>query len=483
MTDVLIGGVRYVPAAEASTGPAAAPPIGIAVTTHNRPDILAATLDAIRKHLPPGAVVAVVDDASTDQARVDALVADFEVTALYRFAKNAGIPAAKNRCIEILMNLGVEHLFLFDDDTRPCADDWWKPYVDGPEPHYAYCWTKFAKDNKAVPKMDVLYRDNQLVAYGWSMGCLLYVHRSVVERVGGLHPGFGMGMEEHAEWSQRIHNAGLTSFVHQDHPQMAGKVWAGDEHYAVQRSFSHSNRQQMVAANEKLRLELAASDDFISYRQPRDVVLTSLFTGQPDPQRGGRRLTPDSRLLAPLLSSVGAARLVVLRDWPGDPGCENREVDAPMCAYRQRWLSQWQWLRDHPEVRFVWCVDATDVVQLNEPFAGMEAGTLYCGWEPRVVGHSWMRKHSEQVLPWISAHATEMLLNCGVVGGDRDTVMRLCRRMNDLWVEYPKADPLHEMAFFNIAAREHIPLVTGPRVTTVFKSNVKSDADAIWAHK
>src|SRR5690606_2561395 len=192
--------------------------------------------EAIARYTPEGTPVVVIDDGSTKPLTVP------DGVHLIRHPKPLGIPAAKNRCITELMALGGEHLILLDEDTRPSAEDWWRPYVEGPEPHYTYCWTHFAVDKKPVPRMDVIYRDSQLVAYGWSMGCLLYVHRSVVDRVGGMHPGFGRGMEEHAEYSQRIHNAGLTTFVHQDHPGIKGRIWAGDEHYAVRRSFDVRDR-------------------------------------------------------------------------------------------------------------------------------------------------------------------------------------------------------------------------------------------------
>lgn len=39
----------------------------------------------------------------------------------------------------------------------------------------------------------------------------MYAHRSVVESIGGMDERFGPpGGHEHAEWSMRIHNAGLT---------------------------------------------------------------------------------------------------------------------------------------------------------------------------------------------------------------------------------------------------------------------------------
>ena len=50
----------------------------------------------------------------------------------------------------------------------------------------------------------------------------------------------------------------------------------------------------------------------------------------------------------------------------------------------------------------------------------MQPGTLYCGWEPRIVGCQWIRDNSPERISFVDAMQHETLLNCGVVGGDRD---------------------------------------------------------------
>jgi hypothetical protein len=127
-------------------------------------------------------------------------------------------------------------------------------------------------------------------------------------------------------------------------------------------------------------------------------------------------------------------------------------------------------------------VDATDVLMLNDPFGQMQPDTLYSGWEGTVVGCDWVRAHCHTVSHWVDAHANEMLLNCGVVGGDRATLMNVCRRMIDMWAQYG-GDPLQETAWFNMVARDHHNLATGPPVTTVYKNHSTGDPHAWWAHK
>lgn len=480
MNEVIVNGVRYVPDSGSS-----APPVGIAVTTHNRQDVLDRCLAAVRENTPDSFPVVVVDDGSATPATVPSWA------RLIRHDSPQGIPAAKNRCLAELDDLGCRDVFLFDDDTWPAAPGWWKPYVDSPEPHLQYSWLRFAKDKRPVENMAEVYRDSGLVGYTHSMGCMLYVTRSVLDRVGGLHPGFGAGMEEHIEWSRRINSAGLTTFAHQDVPDSGALIHAGDEFYEVKRSIPAGDRQQLLERNQRLRDELDGWDGYVEFRPRRNVILSTYLTSGVDVQRG-KKMPRDGSMLAPLVNSVRAhgADMVLLHDI-GDAcpsGVESVPVEAPLTAYTQRWISQWQWLRDHPEVDRVWMVDATDTELLRDPWAHLREDALYCGWEPTVLGCDWIRTHTPpNLLAWVDENRDRMLLNTGVVGGDRRTVMSLCRGMIDAWALSPREDPLQEMCFYNYvvysAADAGNQIVTGPAVTTLFKANEKQHPTAIWRHK
>ena len=469
---VVVDGISYIPAGQGRQ----TPHIGIAVSTHNRHDILRETLAAIAKYAPEGTPVVVVDDGSKQPVSVDD-----SSTTLIRNQAPQGIPAAKNRCIEELMSLGVQHLFLFDDDCRPDSESWWQPYVESPEHHLQYAWTHFT-NGQVVPNMTVLYQDSHITAHGWSMGCMLYLTAEAVNRCGGMRFEFGQGMEEHADLSRRIYKAGLTTFVHQDITGSHGLFYAADEHLKVKRSFNGVDRNALLARNEKLRWQHHHDDGFVEYRQPKDVVLSCYFNSTPDPQRG-QHLRADPKLVEALehsVTRVSGLGTVMLTD------ClpEREPAECTTVPYRQRWISYYQWLIRHPEVRYAWCVDATDVRMLNNPFPAMQPDTLYVGWEPKTVGCQWIREHGTDITEWINANAHKTLLNAGVVGGDRATMLAFMRAMHDMWYDL-RSDGMHEMPFFNHVVYEHFSdkLVTGPQVTTVFKANTQSDPVAFWAHK
>lgn len=178
--------------------------IGVAVSTRNRPALYERNIKEWRANLPPGAVLAVVDDASDTQA--DVTHADLA----YRFTSNVGVAVVKNKCLELLD--GCEHLFLADDDTRPLVADWWQPYTASPEPHLMYQPQRLPSHWRITKTGG----DRGHTSWDRPRGCLLYTHSSVLPVVGGLFVGFGRHGAEHGNWSDRIHRAGLTRWAYAD---------------------------------------------------------------------------------------------------------------------------------------------------------------------------------------------------------------------------------------------------------------------------
>ncbi|SAH71923.1 Uncharacterised protein [Enterobacter hormaechei] len=88
---VTIDGVPFVPAC------ATASRIGLAITTHNRPDVLKRAIEQHTKHLPIGALVVVIDDGS-----IPAVVVPDGVQLL-RHETSLGIVASKNASLTALI--------------------------------------------------------------------------------------------------------------------------------------------------------------------------------------------------------------------------------------------------------------------------------------------------------------------------------------------------------------------------------------------
>lgn len=190
--------------------------IGVAISTtgdEHRLGFLETCVKAWRAALPLGATIVVTVDGTPEAAeRVRQIVdaPDKHVggniilvgCGILRppMMGRMGVAVNKNTGIEYLMDAGVEHLFLCDDDTWPLYPQSLTKHTDLEEPHSMVCWGQSRLKRTEMDRAEWL----------WPRGVLLYVRRDVVETVGGMVEEFGVGGHEHAEWSQRIHNAGFT---------------------------------------------------------------------------------------------------------------------------------------------------------------------------------------------------------------------------------------------------------------------------------
>ncbi|WNP33594.1 glycosyltransferase family 2 protein [Enterobacter kobei] len=483
---VTIDGVPYAPASSSSST------IGIAITTHNRSDVLKRVLEQHIKHLPAGALVVVVDDGSKSAAVVP------DGVQLLRHESSLGIVASKNASLTALMDAGCEHLFLWDDDAWPVADNWHLPYIESPEPHLAYQFLDLAGRNK-LNDMAVLYRDDRHIAYTGQRGVMLYYHRSAIEKIGGFDPVYGRGMYEHPDLALRIHNAGLSTWAFADVVGSEKLIHSMDEHEEGTRSIPRPEREALAKANAVIYSARRDSGytAYVPFRQQRDVVITTLLTSQPDPQRGVK-LAADPGSLQAWANSVSGADAVVLADElvtaPGNATLI-RVPPVQMSPYFARWLHIYQYLRAHPEYRRVWCTDGTDVEMLREPWADMEPGKIYVGSEHKTYADEWMKAnhHGKAYREFLEQHRDDQLLNAGLLGGSREDVMEFAHRIvrqhyliesHRFWKMETAPATLVDMGAFGMAAKSFGDrIVTGPKVHTIFKTDGVGKEHAWWKHK
>lgn len=469
MTEVLINGIPYIPVTEA----APAYRIGVGVCTHNRRELAEESVAKIRENLPPGAVLVIVDDASE---------IPYE-GATYRFNEQAGIARAKNKCLELLNAEGVEHYFLFDDDTWPLTPDWWKPYVESPEPHLMYVFPY-----RGGPP--VVATDYQHKAWVQPCGCMLYIHQSVLDTVGGMDPAYGTWGHEHLDYSNRIFNAGLTTWRFGDVLGSEKLIYCSDQK-GTTRSVDSATREEHLARNVAYYESQLASKEYYEFREQRNVVLATWQHG-PDIQRANKVTAVKADVAAKTLaSSIIGADFVLLAD---DGQGTELINDLGLGIYLSRWVHYYQYLRSHPEVQWAFCVDTDDVEMLRPPWEHMKRGVLYCGYEPTVVDIPWMRKHhpSSRMQEFIQENGSRMLLNCGVVGADRKTLLTFLHEWIRLieenahgrWKGTDKETLGADMGPFNLIAYTGWAdrIETGPQVVSLFKKDERNSW-SWWKHK
>lgn len=483
---VTIDGIQYAPVSISRSA------IGIAITTHNRPEVLKRAIEQHMKHLPTGALVVVIDDGSNPAAVVPANV------KLVQHDKSCGIVASKNASLTALVDAGCEHIFLWDDDAWPIADNWHLPYIESPEPHLAYQFLDLAGQRK-INDMTVLYRDDKHIAYTGQRGVMLYYHRSAIDKVGGFDPVYGRGMYEHPDLALRIHNAGLSTWAFADVTGSEKLIHSMDEYEEVARSIPRPERENLAKTNARIYSARRDSgySGYAPYRQQHDVVITSLLTSEPDPQRKVK-MSADPALLQVWASSIRGAKAVVLADELNTAPVGATLVSVPivsMSPYFARWLHIYQYLRAHPEYRFVWCTDGTDVEMLREPWAEMEPGKIYVGSEHKTYAEEWMKvnHHGKAYKDFLERHRDEQLLNAGLIGGLRQDVMEFAHRIirqhyliesHRFWKMETAPTTLVDMGAFGMAAKSFgNRIVTGPLVHTIFKAEGFGKELAWWKHK
>lgn len=214
--------------------------ISIAITTRNRREAFQKVICQILLHTSCRYQLIVVDDASDEPY----------CNADHRFEQRAGIPAAKNKCLELCEH---DHIFLLDDDTYPIADDWWRPYVESEKNHLCYTFLQKYKEKDG-------FTYHQL-----GNGCMLYLTRKCLDVVGGFDWNFGLGKYEHVNLSRRIFNAGLTEAPFMDVVGSGRLLYCMDQGGEVERSFTAKEMREQLNNGREYHRKKLNSTYYVDY--------------------------------------------------------------------------------------------------------------------------------------------------------------------------------------------------------------------------
>lgn len=460
--------------------------IGIGYTTRNRRDIAEKSISECRKYLPPGARLVIVDDASTVPYP----------GATFRFNENAGIAAAKNKCLELLDD--CQHIFLFDDDCHAKANLWHLPYINSGIKHLSFTFEKLFNgrkngNNKIAVK-------GKFTIYNKACGCMLYFHRSVLDVVGGFDPAYKSYSYEHLDLSNRIFNAGLTPHRFMDVSNSLSLLHSEDYYGKITSSIQ--NRNSLIAKNKMLYDANYKSKEFKPYKRmvkdwKTNVVLTAYFRYANDPQRNVQWAN-ELKAMQPLSDSCKkhGVKLIIFHDCKNVIGtdCETIRINPSLrfSPNVYRWLVFNDYLKDN-KYNKVFLVDSTDVEMLKNPFSEMEHGLIYAGDEVDMkTDNRWMKTTQEPYIriadyrAIIERYANTTLINCGLIGSDYETILKLL----DIWTGIHKKGTegivkSTDMAVFNYTIHKyfHNIISHGAHINTHFKKFEKDNKVAWWRHK
>lgn len=180
--------------------------IGIAISTFNRPNVLDLSLAYLKDYTDSSIPIVVFDDGSKTKKENESIC--FKHGIEYHYNDNAGIAKNKNRCINYFKD--YDHLFLLDDDVFPKKDSWINLYIQTAKRtnnhHLLYMF-----ENKTGRDHHFKIGESEGVGiYSTCGGVVFYLDKEVISKCGGYNNSFDWYGYEHAEFSKRIHRAGLT---------------------------------------------------------------------------------------------------------------------------------------------------------------------------------------------------------------------------------------------------------------------------------
>lgn len=95
---------------------------------------------------------------------------------------------------------------------------------------------------------------------------MMYIHRSVVEKIGGFDTEFGLGKYEHTEYYERAHRAGITPHPFIDIVGSNKLIHSMDEHKEVERTFTDGEMRELLNKNRGHYYNTRFLTKFIDYK-------------------------------------------------------------------------------------------------------------------------------------------------------------------------------------------------------------------------
>jgi hypothetical protein len=150
-------------------------------------------------------------------------------------------------------------------------------------------------------------------------------------------------------------------------------------------------------------------------------------------------------------------------------------------------------------IESVFLTDISDVVTVNNPFIDQyftdKPGNIFCGDEPKPLENDWMHAHSEHLRSKIINYSdfenkfkNEVLLNCGIVGGNIEVILAFVNKLCNIHQQYNfdnKTAYTGDMGAFNYLIRTEFNecLLHGFPINTIFKEYQTERTDCWFRHK
>ena len=129
--------------------------------------------------------------------------------------------------------------------------------------------------------------------------------------------------------------------------------------------------------------------------------------------------------------------------------------------YYERFKNAYIYLQENEDVGFAWVTDSTDVTMNKDPFVAMEEDIFYISQENVQWNRAWkqaqIHKHINSFdRRYLRIHGNNKFLNCGVLGGDRATLLKFFELLFIEWDKiYNSDNGMVDMYLSNMITYKH----------------------------
>ena len=242
------------------------------------------------------------------------------------------------------------------------------------------------------------------------------------------------------------------------------------------------------------------------------IIMGCLFTGIHDVNRNTILKKDDFSIVKEWADSIAALNLrgLIFHNNFSAETCLKFETenihfiqvkhDATFNPNVYRYFIYKEFLEENKEnIKDVFCTDISDVVLLKNPFEQSlflsNPNKIFCGDEPKKLNDEWMRNHAGHLRKSIADYVlyeekfkNEVLLNCGIIGGNVAIMQQFIGDLANIHTQYNHDNETAftgDMGAFNYLARTKYNgvLCHGKPINTEFKDFDKYNSQCWFSHK
>ncbi|MDH1211033.1 glycosyltransferase [Pseudomonas chengduensis] len=242
--------------------------IGCAIITYNRPESLLRLYASIPREQLDYFII--VNDG---QAFPE--FAGLQVDEFIQHENNQGVGRSKNDALRRLLERGVEHIFLIEDDIYLTDDTVFDRYIEAARvsgiQHFNYSQhgraNKSPKGRQANPNALAQYGEVEIAFYPYCVGAFSYYSRRCLELVGLMDEDF-YNAWEHIDHSLRVILSELHPAFH--HFADIGESWRyfGEDEWSLEQSSISSQKNYSGVLKKGTELFYRKHHDFIVVSRP-----------------------------------------------------------------------------------------------------------------------------------------------------------------------------------------------------------------------